>query len=110
MSDSQQQFNIYDYVDALIIEMNMQNEEAEKLEKLKRSMQTALIQHLLQTTQDVIEPETIDESLEILKDEKDPYFVLYYFIQNSPAVQNALIDALNIFKKNTLEAFNRLKI
>lgn len=98
------------FIDELIEEMGMQNEDRDKLAKLKKAMLDSLILQLLQAAQDSIEPEVIDMVLEELQDETDSLLITQKLAQASPSVQLALLEALDTFREDTLEAFNILKV
>lgn len=104
------QFNAFVFIDELIAEMKMQNEDPIKLMGLKNAMFEALMRQLMQAAQDNIEPEVIDMVTEDLKDESDPVVIIQELIQTSPMAQIAMLETLDEFKANTLEAFNHLKV
>ena len=108
--DTDEQFDPFVYVDELVEEMGMQNEDPERLEGLKKAMLEALMRQLFQAAEDNIEPETMDMVMEDLKDVEDPGFILREMIQTSPGAQVAMLLALDEFRENTLEAYNRLKV
>lgn len=103
-------FDAFDFIDGLIEEMGMQNEDPIKLQTLKQAMFEALTRHLLQAAQDNIEPEVVDFVLEELKDEPNPAVLVQTLIQTSPMAQIAMLAALEEFRANTLEAYNYLKV
>lgn len=103
-------FNAFAYVDELIEEMGMQNEDPIKLEGLKKAMVEALMRQLFQAAEDNVEPETMDMVMEDLKDEEDPGYILRQMVLTSPGAQVAMLLALDEFRENTLEAYNKLKI
>lgn len=105
-----EQFDPFVYVDELVEEMGMQNEDPARLEDFKKAMLEALMRQLYQAAQDNIEPETMEMVMEDLKDEEDPGFILQEMIQTSPGAQVAMLLALDEFRENTLEAYNRLKV
>lgn len=102
-------FNMNVYIDELIEEMGMQNEDKAKLTKLKEGMFKALNRELFEAAAESIEPEVIDMVMADLKDEKDSGFILQELVQTSPSAQLAMLAVLDRFKENTLEAFNTLK-
>lgn len=102
-------FDMYVYIDELIEEMGMQNEDKTKLAKLKASMFKALSRELFEAAAENIEVDVIDMVMEELKYEEDPGLILQELVQTSPSAQLAMLDVLDRFKKNTLEAFNHLK-
>jgi len=104
------QFNPYQFIDELIVKMGMQNEDPVKLAGLKKAMFEALTRQLFQAAQDNIEPEVVDMVMEDLKDVDDPLIIIQELVQTSPAAQLAMLDALDIFTENTLEAFSKLKV
>lgn len=103
-------FDPYAFIDELIVEMRMQDAEQAKLEWLKNAMFEALTRQLFQAAQDSIEPEVVDMVLKDLEDEEDPLIIIQQLVQTSPSAQLALLDALEIFRENTLDAFNKLKV
>jgi hypothetical protein len=109
-NNNSDQFDPYVFIDELIVEMGMQNADPVKLTKLKSSMFDALARQLFPAAQDHIEPEIVDMVLEDLKDEEDPLFIIQELVQTSPSCQLAMLAALDIFRENTLEAFNKLKV
>ena len=104
-----EQFDPHAYIDDLIGEMGMQNEDAEKLSKLKEAMMEALCRQIFHAAAENIEDEVIDVVLEELKDETDVEYILREIVQTSPSAQLAMLAALDEFKEQTLEAFNKLK-
>ncbi|MBU0706530.1 hypothetical protein KJ657_02660 [Patescibacteria group bacterium] len=105
-----EQFDPGVYLDDLIREMGMQDEDRVKLAGLKQAMFEALSRQLFQAAEDNIEPEVIDVIMEELADEEDPGYILRELMRSSPGVQIAMVMALDEFRENTLEAFNKLKI
>ncbi|MFH0837732.1 MAG: hypothetical protein V1880_00495 [Patescibacteria group bacterium] len=103
-------FDMNAYLDELIEEMGMQDEDRLKLAGLKQAMIEALTRQIFQAAAENIEPEVIDMVMEELKDEEDPGFIIQELLQTSPGAQVAMLEALDEFKKTTLEAFNKLKI
>jgi len=108
--NNSEQFDPILYIDELIGEMGMQNEDPEKLSALKQAMLEALMFQILQAAKENIEPEVIDIVLEEMKFVKDPIVIMQELVQSSPSAQNAILAALNSFTENTLEAFNKLKV
>lgn len=104
-----EQFDIHAYIDEIIEEMGMANEDIVKLTELKESMLEALSRHIFQAAADNLEDEVIDVVMEDLKDETDVEIILQEIVHTSPGAQIAMLQALEEFKKNTLEAFNHLK-
>ena len=105
----EEQFDPHIFVDELIKEMGMQYEESEKLELLKKNMLEALMRQLYQAAEDNMEPESMEMVMDELKDTEDPAFILHEMIRTSPGAQVAMLEALDQFRVNTLEAFNQLK-
>jgi len=110
MTELADTFNAFDFIDELIVEMGMQNEAPEKLEELKANMIEALSRKLFQTAAENIEGEVIDIVMEELEDESDLEVILRTLIQASPTVQVALVLAIDEFRENTLEAYNKLNV
>ena len=104
-----EQFDPYVFLDELIEEMGMQNEDAEKLSRLREAMLEALSRQLFHAASENLEPEAIDMVMEDMKDEEDAGFILQELMQTSPGAQLAMLGALEEFRKQTLEAFNNFK-
>ncbi len=102
-------FDMYVYIDELIDEMGMKNEDEAKLSALKESMFKALSRELFEAAAENIEADVIDMVMDELKDEEDPGLILQELVQTSLSAQLAMLAVLDNFKKNTLEAFNTLK-
>jgi len=105
-----QQFDAYAYIDDLVEEMGMKDENPVKLAGLKSAMMEALGRHLFQAASESLEDRVIDVVMEELKDEEDVEFILQELVRTSPGAQMAMLAALDEFKEHTLEAFNKLKI
>lgn len=104
-----EQFDPYAYIDELIEEMGMQDEDAGKLASLRKAMFEALSRQLFSAAAENLEPEVIDVVMEDLKDEEDAGFILRELMLTSPGAQLAMLAALTEFREQTLEAFNKLK-
>lgn len=102
-------FDAIKYLDEIIEEMGMQDESPEELEELKGQMGQALHDALFQAAADNLEPEVIDRIMDEMQDEEDEWFIITQLLQNSPAAQVAMLQTLDEFKEQTLEAFNQLK-
>lgn len=103
------QFDANVYLDELIVEMGMQDEDKLKLAGLKTAMLEALTHQIYEAAEENIEPEMIDVVMEELADEEDAGLILRTLLHSSPGAQVAMVIALEQFRENTLEAFNQLK-
>ena len=101
-----EQFDAEIFIEQLIEEMRLQNEDEGELKKLKTNMFEVLSRELLQAASQSIEPEVIDVVMEALKDERDPGVILRELVQTSPGAQLAMLAAAEEFRKQTLEAYN----
>ncbi|MBN2306893.1 hypothetical protein JXD20_02810 [Candidatus Peregrinibacteria bacterium] len=104
-----EQFNGKVFIDELIEEMDMQNEDPDELARLKEAMLEALTRMVFQAAEEAIEPEVVDAVIEKLADEEDPGTIVRALLRASPGAQLAMVQALGEFRDNTLEAFNQLK-
>ena len=104
-----EQFDLTTYIDDLIKEMGMQNEDARELAILKDGMAEALHNALFHAASNNIEPEVIDMVMEDLQDEQDAWYIIEELMKTSPAAQIAMVQALDEFRENTLEAYKQLK-
>jgi len=109
LKTNDEQFDALKFLDDLIKEMNMQNEDPAELAELKENMAETLNNALFKSASENIEPEVIDSVMNELKDEKDALFIITQLIQTSPGAQIAMIQALDNFRKNTLDAYKQLK-
>ena len=103
-------FDANAFIDRLVEEMGMQNEDPVKLAGLKSAMMEAFGRHIFRAAADNIEERVIDVVMEELEGEEDVEFILQELVRTSPAAQFAMLEAIDEFEKNTLEAFNKLKI
>lgn len=102
-------FDPYAYLDELIAEMGLDSEAPERIAALRSNMMEALGRKILQAASENIEGETVDVVMDDLKDEQDVEFIFQELMRRSPAAQEAMLEALDEFREETLEAFNRLK-
>jgi hypothetical protein len=109
MTEAIEHFDAITFLNELIEEMGMANEDPKELTLLKEQMAEALHNTIFQAASDAIEPEVIDMVMEELKDEKDPWIIVTELIKTSPSAQLAMLEALDRFRENTLEAYNQLK-
>lgn len=110
MTEPYEDFNANTFIDELVEEMGMQNEDPVGLAELKKDMLEALTRQLWQAAEENIDMEAIDIVLDDMKDEEDPGMILRTLIHASPGAQLGMLDALEEFRINTLEAFNKLKV
>ena len=111
MTDNEnEQFDALTFIDDLIEEMGLQNEEPDKLKRLKEAMLEALTRQVFHAAEAAIEPETVDMVIEELKDEEDPGLIVRELLHASPGAQLAMMEALQEFRETTLEAYNKLKV
>ena len=111
MTDNEnEQFDALIFIDDLIEEMGLQNEEPDKLTRLKEAMLQALTRQVFQAAEMAIEPEAVDAVMEELAEEEDPGFIVRELLHASPGAQLAMMEALQEFRLTTLEAYNKLKV
>lgn len=104
-----EQFDFNVYLDQLIEEMGLKDMDALQVAQLKEQMAETLRNDIFTAAQENMEPEVIDAVMEELAEETDPAFILRELIRTSPSAQIAMLEAIDNFRKNTLEAFNKLK-
>lgn len=104
-----EQFDFNAYLDQLIEEMGLKDMDAMQVAQLKEQMSETLRHDIFTAAEENMEPEVIDAVMEELADETDPAYILRELILASPGAQIAMLEAIDNFRKNTLEAFNKLK-
>ena len=104
-----EQFDFNAYIDGIIGEMGMNDEDPMALAQLKEQMAEALRHDIFTAAQENMEGEVIDAVMEELAEEEDAAFIMRELIRTSPGAQIAMLEAIDNFRKNTLEAFNKLK-
>ncbi len=99
------------FIDMLIKEMNMQNEDPEKLKALKENMLVSLNHKLSDAISENIDPEAIDQALEeeqkrVNGDEDKVQLgnLMVKMVNLSPSAQEAVGQAMEDFRDRTLHA------
>ncbi|MBU0728042.1 hypothetical protein KKA95_05140 [Patescibacteria group bacterium] len=96
------------FVDSLIEQMNMQGAEPEKLQALKEGMLKQINNVIMDTVSLYLEPEVIDAVMEKYGDSDDPYYIYTQFVKKSPNVQLEILNALQEFEEQTMQAYKQL--
>ena len=107
--NNEQEFNANIFLDSLIDEMGLQNDDPDKVYDLKMLMLKRMNDVIMEAISLNIEPEVIDAVMSRYGDAEDPVFLLSLLIEYSPGSQFAILEALEKFREQTLEAFGRLK-
>lgn len=107
--NNEQEFNANIFLDSLIDKMGLQNEDPDKVYDLKMLMLKRMNDVIMEAISLNIEPEIIDAVMSRYGDAEDPVFLLSLLVEYSPGSQAAIVEALDIFQNQTLEAFGRLK-
>jgi len=108
MTDQNTPFEPNQFLDQLIEEMGLQNEAPEKVEVLKEKMAQTLHDRLFEAASEAIEPEVIDAVMDEQDEEKELWTFILELLKRSPAAQEAMTQALEDFRAETLEAFEVL--
>ncbi len=106
---STEQFDFNAYLDRLIEDMGLKDSDPMQVAQLKEQMADTLRHDIFSAAEENMEPEIVDAVMEELAEETDPAYILRELVQASPGAQIAILDAIDNFRKNTLEAFNRFK-
>ncbi|MDH5596899.1 MAG: hypothetical protein OEY44_02235 [Candidatus Peregrinibacteria bacterium] len=101
-------FDALAYLDELIEEMGLAQADAEAKARLKETMAENLHHDLFLAAAQNLEPDVIDMVAAELSSEKDPWFTIQQLVQTSPGAQVAMLEALDIFKQRTLEAYGQI--
>jgi hypothetical protein len=108
-NNSDNTFDPKEFINSLIAEMGMQNAPAEKLDELKNGIEQQMSYVILNAASLHLDPEALDYVLERYKDVGDLLQLFIQIIKYNPEAQLAILDALDEFKEQTLDAFNKLK-
>jgi hypothetical protein len=107
--DTQNTFNPQEFINSLIAEMGLQDEEPEKVEQLKNGIEKQMTDIILNTASLNLDPEVMDYVTERYMDVENPLQFFIQLIKHDFGAQIAVLDALDKFKEQTLSVFNRLK-
>ncbi len=107
--NKEQEFNPNTFLDSIIEEMGLQNEDPDKVYGLKMLMLKRMNTVITDAISLNIEPETIDAVMARYGQVEDPIFLLSLLIEYSPGSQIAIVEALDNFREQTLSDFSRLK-
>lgn len=110
MNDSEQNtgFSPEQFLDDLIAEIGLSEVPADELEELKQAMQTQM-DHVIMTAVSIyLEPETIDYVFTKHAEIADSDLLFAELVTNSPKSQIAILEALEQFRQDTLDAHKTL--
>ena len=100
------EFDINAFLNSMVEEMGMENEDPEKLEMLKERMTKQMNQVIMDAVSMHLEDEVIDYVMENHGNSPDPFYIYTLFIKYSPNVQLGIIEALDEFRERTLKFYN----
>ena len=101
-------FDPDEIINLLIEEMGMKDEDPEKVSALKQAMEQQMYHVILSTAAMHVEPAVIDGVLKEFANEESPELLFAELIRHSPASQEAILEALNDFYDETIDAFKTL--
>ncbi len=101
-------FNSDKFLDDLINEMGLLEALPNEIETLKTAMLEQLNQVIMTAVSIFIEDEAIDYVMKKHADLKDSDQIFAALVANSPQSQIAILDAMELFKENTLDAHKDL--
>lgn len=96
------------FLDHLIQEMGLNQEDPTKISQLKESLAIGLHNRIFQAAAQALETEKIEAALEKYQDEKNLSQFYFNLIQMSPAAQEAMKNAIQKFGDETLAAYEIL--
>src|SRR3989338_3494844 len=102
-------FDTQDYVASLIKDLGLENAEPAKKEKLRQMIEKQMTNLILRTASLALEPDVVDEVIEEHGEETDPVWFIRKLIEESPAAQSDIVQALDEFYDQTLNALKVLK-
>jgi hypothetical protein len=108
-TNSDNTFDPKGFIDSLIAEMGMQDAPSEKLSELKSGIEQQMTHVILNTASMNLDPEALDYVMETYKDIENPLQLFIQIIKYNPSAQLAILDALDEFREQTLEAFNKFR-
>jgi len=103
-------FDPDEFIDSIIQEMGMGNEDPEKLEELKMHLETQMDFVIMNTASLYIEPDVIDGIMQRYPDINDTSFLFAEMVKASDKTQWAIITALDEFREETLNAYQKNQI
>ena len=95
-----------EFLDTLLIDMDMDIATPE-VQQLRDNMEQQLTSDMLNAASMELDPETLDNTLEKCKDIESPTQVFIQIIRDNPEAQIAMLEAMDIFREQTLEMFNK---
>jgi len=95
------------FVEGLLNEMGFADKTDEQKQKLTDQINSQLNHVILNTISLNLEPEVITIVVDHFEEEKDPITLIRELVKRSPGCQIALIEALEKFKEETLEIYNK---
>lgn len=96
------------FLDELIQEMDLKTQSEAEIMLMKKDMAEILSQDLSQAVFENVRPEVIDEVM-AENQEADPVMLLKKILEKSPELEQVIVNVFEHFKKDTLDAYNRLK-
>lgn len=99
-------FQIQEFLDELLLETNLKGHSKEI--EIREAMAQALHDSVFKAVSQNIEDEVIMDTLNDLQNESDPMVLIRELISRSLVSQMAIIEAIEAFKTETLNAYNQL--
>ena len=106
--ETENTFNPKEFVDSLIADMDMQDEDPEKVEQMRSSIEQQMTHVISNTASLNLDPEVFDYVLERYGDVENPTQFFIQVIKHDPEAQVAILNALDKFREQILGAFGKL--
>lgn len=100
-------FNPKDFLESLMREMGFEKRDS-KSDQLRQMIEKQMMEVVLNAAALALEPDVIQEVMQIYANETDPVWLIRKLIENSPETQIQILDALDEFYDQTLLAYQTL--
>jgi len=106
---SMEPIDINQFIDSLIEEMGMDDVAPDKQLELKEHMLRELDHRVSTAASQSLSPEAIDEVAESYSEITDLTYLIQECVKKSPEAQKAILEAMEEFKEQTLNAYFQIK-